>query len=249
MTIQCANPAQQVGDINTGPAARFGHFGHDPGETRHPYGWLVEGASSVVLHLLVEIGRAIFELIALVLVVVWWGSSGRQDIKGQQWCASRRLDRRDRVFLTGTALMFAFSFGTFYSPNESYLGSECNTYDSRGAGVTDAPGALCRDVYTAVWRRDAWDHFANWCPIVLQILIAGVVGLRLSGWCPPGLARPITRVVMFFASLVAVISIFSDPYVKFDVRDWALWAVTFLTTVNTIAVMRSQGWAVRWMTD
>jgi hypothetical protein len=203
-----------------------------------------------VFHVLDTIGRAIFELITLVLVVVWWAHSGRGEVTGRQWCDSKDLNRRDQLFLASTGLMFVFSFGTFYLPGDMFIESQCGTYAQREvaqqAGST-APEALCRDAVIAQWRRDAWGHFDNWFPVIACMLIAAIIGLRRAGWIPPWAARPVTRFLMFFASLAAVFSVYGVPYVPLGTRAWALWAVCVLTVVNTLAVMRSRP-LMRWIT-
>lgn len=197
------------------------------------------------------IGRAVLELVTLVLVVVWWAQSGRGEVTGRQWCDSRECNRRDHVFLAATALMFVFSFGTFYRPGGMFIRDECGTYANREAdqdAVTTAPEALCRDAVIAHWRRDAWGHFSNWCPVVVCVVIAVIIALRRVGFVVPWLARPVTRGLMFLGSLAAVFSIYGTPYVAGASRGWALWAVTVLTVVNVLAVMRSRS-LMRWLTN
>lgn len=204
-----------------------------------------------MFHVLATIGRAIFELITLALVVVWWAHSGRGEVTGRQWCDSKDLNRRDQIFLAATGLMFVFSFGTFYTPGDMFLESQCGAYANRQIGTgsfTLAPEALCRDAEIGHWRRTAWDHFASWCPVVICLLIAAIIGLRRAGWIPPWAARPVTRGLMFIASLVAVLSVYGNPYLQFETRDWALWAVTALVLVNSLAVIRSRS-LMRWMTE
>lgn len=204
-----------------------------------------------MVHVLDTIGRAIFELITLVLVVLWWANSGRGEITGRQWCDSKEFNRRDQVFLASTALMFVFSFGAFYSPDRPFINDQCGAYAVRemdSGAVTSAPEALCRDAVIAQWRRTGWAHFSSWFPIIMCLLIAAIIGLRRAGWIVPWIARPITRGLMFLGSLVAVLSIYGNPYLSFEHRDWALWAVTVLTAINTLAVMRSRS-LMRWLTD